>query len=60
MQKNKKNQQGQSLVEFVLLFLVTVSVSFAFLAIVNGNVADIWKNIITKVVTPSPDSIEFR
>ena len=58
--QSNKNQRGQSLVEFVLLFLVTVTVSFALLAFVNNHVADVWKAMVTTIVGPTSESIEFR
>jgi len=63
-EKNKhsftKNQRGQSLVEFVLLFLVTVIVSFSFLAYLNGYVVEIWQDIITTIAAPNSENIQFR
>lgn len=37
-----KNQQGQTLVEFVLLLLSILIVSMVFMKIVNGNIAKYW------------------
>ena len=37
-----KNQQGQTLVEFILLLLSILIVSMVFMKIVNGNIAKYW------------------
>jgi len=63
-QKTKEtpcNQDGQSLVEFILLLLVIVTLSFAFIRVANGNLANYWKAYVRLIVDdPSQNaSIEF-
>lgn len=55
-------QDGQSLVEFILLLLVIVTLSFGFIRVANGNLADYWRAYVRLIVDdPSQNaSIEFR
>jgi len=48
--KTKLNQRGQTLVEFILLMAVIMTISLMFMKIVNSNLAIYWKFIVTKVV----------
>lgn len=43
-------EAGQSLVEFVLLLLVIVTLSFGFIRVANGNLADYWKAYVRLIV----------
>ena len=55
------NQDGQSLVEFVLLLLVIVTLSFGFIRVANGNLGEYWKAYVRLIVDdPSQNaSIDF-
>jgi len=44
------NQDGQSLVEFILLLLVIVTLSFAFIRVSNGNLAEYWRAYVRLIV----------
>lgn len=57
--QNKK-QQGQTLVEFILLFSITLLLSYVFLDLVNSNIADIWKTYVEIITGPNPDKFEFN
>ena len=47
--KSKKDA-GQSLVEFMLLLLVVVTLSFGFIKISNGNLGRIWQTYVRLIV----------
>ena len=59
-----KNQRGQTLLEFLLLFAMILLISFAVLAVVNGHMANRWKGIGNKILGPTsttpPKKLEFR
>jgi hypothetical protein len=46
----KKRQAGQTLVEFILLLLVIVMVSFGFLRVANGNLGRLWETYVRLIV----------
>lgn len=48
--KKKKNQSGQSLVEFILLLLVIVLLSFSFISISNRNLGRLWEAYVRLIV----------
>ncbi len=57
-QLNKKKQGGQSLVEFALLLLVIVMLSFSFIAVTNRNLAKFWTAYVRLIVDdPSQNDI---
>lgn len=49
-----KRQQGQSIVEFVLLLLVVTSISYAFVGIVNRNIAIYWEYSVNLIINDKP------
>lgn len=54
----KKKQGGQSLVEFALLLLVIVMLSFSFIAVSNRNLAKFWTAYVRLIVDdPSQNDI---
>ncbi len=53
--KNKKSfvildQKGQSFIEFVLLMLIVVGLSYGYMKIVNGNLAKRWEKMVNVVI----------
>ncbi len=48
--KKKSNEAGQSLVEFALLLLVIVMLSFGFLSISNRNLGRLWEAYVRLIV----------
>ncbi len=48
--QTKLNRRGQTLVEFILLLVVIMTISLLFMKVVNSNLAIYWKFIVTKVV----------
>jgi hypothetical protein len=44
------NEDGQSIVEFVLLLVVVMTLSLVFLKFVNINLATQWKQFVTIIV----------
>ena len=57
-QSNKKS--GQTLVEFIMLFAITMLISYSMLDAINSNIADIWKQYVEIITGPSPDNFEFN
>ncbi len=48
--REAKNQSGQTLIEFILLMLMVVFLSFGYMKIVNGNLAKRWEKLVNIVV----------
>ncbi len=56
------DESGQTLVEFVLLLLIVMSISFVYMSVVNRGIADYWQamgNILLKDV-PQKQSLKLR
>mgnify|MGYP001361768361 CR=1 FL=1 len=60
MNKQITKNNGQTLVEFILLFAITMLISYTMLDLVNNNIADVWKNYIEVITGPSPDKFDFN
>jgi len=60
MKNQNKSNNGQTLVEFIMLFAITMLISYVFLDLINTNTADIWKEYIQKITGPSSESFDFR
>lgn len=43
-------QSGQTLIEFILLMLMVIFLSFGYMKIVNGNLAKRWEKLVNIVV----------
>lgn len=50
----KVGEKGQSIVEFVLLLAVITSISYGFVAVMNGNIARYWEYSANLVVNDRP------
>ena len=63
-EENILDESGQTLVEFVLLLLVIMSISFGYMSVVNRGIADYWQamgNILMKdVKPPGKRNLELR
>ena len=61
--KNKplsvKNEDGQTFIEFILLLVMMVAISYGLLAGINGNVARRWKAIVTIIVQPTDTDLSL-
>jgi hypothetical protein len=56
------DDSGQTLVEFVLLLLIVMSISFVYMSVVNRGIADYWQamgNILLKDV-PQKQNLKLR
>lgn len=51
------NQKGQSFIEFVLLLVMLIGISYGLLAGINGNVAKRWKALVTIIAKPTDSSM---
>lgn len=62
--ENLLDEQGQTLVEFVLLLLVIMSMSFAYMSVVNRGIADYWvamgNTLLIDVKTPTKRPLELQ
>lgn len=54
------NQNGQSLVEFILLLTSILIISLGFLKAVNGGMGNQWKAMATILLEDPNQTIEFR
>ena len=54
------NQSGQSLVEFILLMSGIVIISFTFMRVINGNIADRWQSMATMILDDPSQSLELK
>ncbi|MFT6068714.1 MAG: hypothetical protein ACJAT2_003405 [Bacteriovoracaceae bacterium] len=54
------NQKGQSFIEFVLLLVMLIGISYGLLAGINGNVAKRWKALVSIIVKPTDSSLALR
>lgn len=51
--ETKSNDAGQVFVEFLLLFIAVIGMSFIIVRVTNSNLADRWEQIVNLVVSPS-------
>lgn len=58
----KRNEKGQSLVEFILLFAIIVGISFAFMKAINGGLGKRWLAIGNQLLidTDNNQKLELR
>jgi hypothetical protein len=47
------DQKGQSFIEFVLLMLMVIGLSYGYMRIVNGNLGKKWSSMVTVIVNDS-------
>jgi|TARA_Y100000389_G_scaffold179694_1_gene193971 hypothetical protein len=60
MNNQIKSNDGQTLVEFILLFAITMAISYTMLDLINGNIADLWKEYIQIITNEKPGSFDFN
>ena len=60
MNNQLNKNDGQTLVEFVLLFAITMLISYTMLDLVNSNIADVWKKYVEIITGPTPDNFDFN
>ncbi len=58
--KKFKNNKGQSLVEFVLLFAVIFFISRFFLVTTSKGIEGEWRAAIKLITGPNSDNLNFR
>ncbi len=44
------NENGQTMIEFILLFVIIVMISMTFLTSINSNIADYWLGMVMIIV----------
>lgn len=60
IKKLTKNQDGQTLVEFILLLAGITMISFSFMRLVNSNIADRWQAMAQMVLDDKSQTLEIR
>tara|TARA_B100000925_G_C21995648_1_gene468772 strand:- start:395 stop:589 length:195 start_codon:yes stop_codon:yes gene_type:complete len=55
-----KNNRGQSLVEFVLLFAIVFFISRFFLVTTSKGIEKEWKAAIKLIISPNGEGLQFR
>lgn len=61
--KKSELQQGQSFVEFMMLLLMLIILSYTLMAVVNNNLADKWQKAVDQIVNfglPGSDQVEIK
>lgn len=58
--KIAKDQKGQTMVEFVLLLSGIVIISFSFMKILNGQVADRWERMANIILDDKNQTLRLR
>ena len=51
--RTKTNDAGQVFVEFLLLFIAVIGMSFIIVRVTNSNLADRWEQIVNLIASPS-------
>lgn len=54
-----KNQKGQSLIEFILLLLVLIIITFSMMRGFNSLIAERWKSLVQIIAAPTDTPIEM-
>lgn len=49
----KRTDAGQVFVEFLLLFIAVIGMSFIIVRVTNSNLADRWEQTVNLIVSPS-------
>ena len=55
-----KNNHGQTLVEFLFLFLILITLSFVFLTSINGYVGNRWTAFVKVISRPTTSQIQIN
>jgi len=59
IKKDKKNNHGQTIMEFVLLMSIISIVGFGLLRNVNSGISKYWKAFVTIIVDDPSQKIDF-
>ena len=60
MSENIKNEKGQTFMEFLLLLLVIISLSYVFIGGIGRNISTQWIKIVKKVTAPTDSNIRLE
>jgi hypothetical protein len=55
-----KNENGQTFLEFLLILLVMMGMSFTMLRGFNGGIGARWVSLVKVIAKPNPGTIELR
>lgn len=53
------HEEGQTLIEFLFLMIIMITLGFGMLYAFNNGIADQWKALVTLIARPTPSAIEF-
>lgn len=53
------NEDGQTLIEFLFLMIIMITLGFGMLSAFNTGIADQWQALVTIIARPTPSAIEF-
>lgn len=56
----KKNQSGQTLIEFVLLLAAIAFISFGFMSTVNRTIGERWLDLATRILEDDTQQLQLR
>jgi Flp pilus assembly pilin Flp len=55
-----KNQEGQTFVEFVLLLMMIMFLSFSFMKGINGGIGKYWTSMANTLMKDIPDAKKLK
>lgn len=56
----KKNQSGQTLIEFVLLLAMIAFISFGFMRTVNSTIGDRWLDLANRILEDDTQTLQLN
>ena len=56
----KKNQFGQTLIEFVLLLAAVAFISFGFMSTVNVIIGERWQDLATRILEDDTQQLQLQ
>jgi len=59
-QSIRKNQKGQSFLEFIFVLLTMITISTAFIRGINGLVAKRWEVMVKIIAAPNQNEVEIN
>ena len=59
-EENILNEQGQTLVEFILLLVVIMGISTLYMRTINSNMGNYWEAMANTLMSDVPDAENIR
>jgi hypothetical protein len=54
------NNRGQTLIEFIFLFVILVIISTGFISTVQGHIADMWEFTVNIIIKDNDPTLRLR